>query len=60
MAQMLDRGRPFAEVHGISDVRYEQDYLCFDYQGRLIAPVEQEEDVPKKRGRPRKQVEGEE
>ena len=38
MAQVLDRSRPFAEVHGISDVRYEQDGLPFDYSGNLMVP----------------------
>ena len=44
MAKTLDRSRPFAEVHGISDVRYEQDGLPFDYAGNLMVPEE-----PKKR-----------
>lgn len=38
MTQVLDRSRPFAEVHGISDVRYEQDNLPFDYAGNLMVP----------------------
>jgi hypothetical protein len=62
MSQLLDRSRPFAEVHGVSDVRYEQDNLCFDYQGRLMVTGEPEaqkaQEAPRKRGRPRKQVEG--
>lgn len=44
MEKVLDRSRPFASVHGISDVRYEQDGLPFDYAGNLMVPEE-----PKKR-----------
>ena len=51
MAQVLDRSRPFAEVHGISDVRYEQDGLPFDYAGNLMVAEE-----PKKRGRQKQTV----
>ena len=50
MAKTLDRSRPFAEVHGISDVRYEQDGLPFDYAGNLMGQVDVENE-PKKRGR---------
>lgn len=52
MAQTLDRSRPFAEVHGISDVRYEQDGLPFDYAGNLMSAGEE----PKKRGGRQKKV----
>ena len=60
MAQKLDRSRPFASVHGISDVRYEQDGLPFDYSENLMIPAAEQDhqETPKKRGRPRKQVEG--
>jgi hypothetical protein len=62
MAQVLDRSRPFAEVHGISDVRYEQDGLPFDYSGNLMVPASDGAvvvvDGPKRRGgRPKKVVE---
>ncbi len=38
MAQVLDRSRPFASVHGVSDVSYEQDGLPFDYAGNVMVP----------------------
>ena len=61
MAQTLDRSRPFAEVHGVSDVRFEQDGLPFDYAGNLMVPAGEQPaaaEEPKRRGgRPRKVVE---
>jgi hypothetical protein len=60
MPQVLDRSRPFAEIHGISDVRYEQDGLPFDYSGNLMVQASASESPvvePKRRGgRPKKVV----
>ena len=61
MSRVLDRDRPFAEVFGVSNVRYEQDGLCFDYSGKLISEdhpddlqIDDLKAEPRKRGRPRK------
>jgi len=34
--QMLDKSRPYAEVYGDSNIRYEQDGRTYDPAGRLI------------------------
>lgn len=56
MTKTLDRNRPFAEVHGVSDVRYEQDNLPFDYAGNLMVPASEPVEPVKKPGRPKKVV----
>ena len=60
MAQVLDRSRPFASVHGVSDVRYEQDGLPFDYAGNVMlpaaAPIDPAVEPKRRGGRPKKVV----
>ena len=60
MAQVLDRSRPFASVHGISDVKYEQDGLPFDHSGNVMlpasSPIDPVVETKRRGGRPKKVV----